>query len=127
MPQKDFRYSSQVLDILRHVVSESQAAGYPRLRTCGDMGWALTGLREIGELMEYEARVNLLTEHHDCTFMCVYDLNRFGGRAIMDVLSTHPMVVMGDRVYENPYYVDPREFLDRLLSRGGKSPLVQAH
>jgi hypothetical protein len=119
--------ADRMYDMLVHVVRESEAAGYPRLRTCGDMGWALTGLRDLSQLMEYEARVNLLTEEHECTFMCVYDLNKFGGRAIMDVLSTHPMVVMGDRVYENPYFVPPQDFLERLFSRSDASPLAQTH
>ena len=59
--------------------------------------------------------------------MCVYDLNKFGGRAVMDVLSTHPMVVMGNRVYENPYYMKPQDFLERLFGRAGESPLAQTH
>ena len=76
---------------------------------------------------EYEARVNLLVHAHECTFMCVYDLNRFSGRAIMDVLSTHPMVVMGDRVLDNPYYVEPRDFLARLVERGEARAALQTH
>ena len=119
--------SDRMYEMLVQVLHESQATGHPRIRTCGDMGWALTGLRDLSQLMEYEARVNLLTEVHDCTFMCVYDLNKFGGRAIMDVLSTHPMVVMGDRVYENPYYMEPAEFLSRMFRRATDSPLVQTH
>ena len=118
--------ADRMYEMLVHVLREAQAAGHPRVRTCGDMGWALTGLRDLSQLMEYEARVNRLTEEHECTFLCVYDLNKFGGRAIMDVLSTHPMVVMGDRVYENPYYMEPAEFLSRMFRREA-SPLVQTH
>jgi hypothetical protein len=32
------------------------------------------------------------------------------------------MVLMGDRIYENPYYVPPESFLKTLLRRGS-SPL----
>ena len=119
--------AERMFEILVHVLGESRASGYSRLRTCGDMGWALTGLRDTDQLMEYEARVNFLTEEHDCTFLCVYDLNRFGGRALMDVLSTHPMVVMGDRVYQNPYYVEPHDFLARLARRGAGRLELQPH
>ena len=119
--------ADRMIEILVHVIDESRAAGFKGLRTCGDMGWALRGLRDTDELMEYEARVNLLSHAHECTFMCVYDLNRFGGRAVMDVLSTHPMVVMGDRIYENPYYVDPREFLERLVRREAGPVASQTH
>lgn len=50
--------------------------------------------------------------------MCVYDVNRFSGRAVMDVFATHPMVVMGGRLYENPHYVPPEQYLETLLRRG---------
>jgi hypothetical protein len=119
--------ADRMIEILVHVIDESREAGFKGLRTCGDMGWALRGLRDTDELMEYEARVNLLAHAHECSFMCVYDLNRFGGRAVMDVLSTHPMVVMGDRIYENPYYVEPREFLERLLRRDAGGIAFRTH
>jgi len=40
------------------------------------------------------------------------------------VLATHPMVLLGDRVYENPYYEQPAEFLQRALKRG-PTPLAR--
>lgn len=104
-------------EAIREILRQAGQEGYPRVRTCGDMNWAVN-LRDIDRLMEYEARVNELTAHHDCTFMCVYDLRRFNGRTMMDVLSTHPMVVMGTRIYENPYYVQPEDFLRSLARRG---------
>jgi hypothetical protein len=114
------RMYNMIEDVLRNVRSKS----FSRVRTCGDMTWALREMPGTDELMEYESRVNKLTREHDCTLMCVYDVNKFSGRAVMDVLATHPMVVMGDRIYENPYYVDPTEFLQTLLRRGS-SPLAK--
>jgi hypothetical protein len=107
----------RMYEAIEEVLRQSEADGYPRVRTCGDMNWAVA-LPHIDSLMEYEARVNLLTSGHDCTFMCVYDLNRFSGRTVMDVLSTHPLVLMGNKIYENPYYVDPRDFIRSLARRG---------
>jgi hypothetical protein len=114
------RMYNMIEDVLQNVRSNS----FARVRTCGDMTWALREMPGTDELMEYESRVNKLTREHDCTLMCVYDVNKFSGRAVMDVLATHPMVVMGDRIYENPYYVDPTEFLRTLLRRGS-SPLAK--
>ena len=101
---------------------EAADGPYRRVRTCGDMTWALRDMPGTDELMEYESRVNLFTRKHDCTLMCAYDVNKFSGKAVMDVLATHPMVVMGDRIYENPYYIEPESFLQKLLRRG-PSPL----
>ncbi|HST01262.1 MAG TPA: MEDS domain-containing protein, partial [Usitatibacter sp.] len=114
------RMYNMIEDVLKNVRSKS----FSRVRTCGDMTWALREMPGTDELMEYESRVNALTREHDCTLMCVYDVNKFSGKAVMDVLATHPMVVMNDRIYENPYYVEPTEFLKQLLLRGS-SPLAK--
>src|SRR6185503_14240576 len=114
------RMYKMIEDVLESVRSKS----FARVRTCGDMTWALREMPGTDELMEYESRVNKLTREHDCTLMCVYDVNKFSGRAVTDVLATHPVVVMGERIYENPYYVEPTEFLRTLLKRGS-APLAK--
>jgi hypothetical protein len=110
--------------MLEDVLKAAESSPFKRVRTCGDMSWALREMPGTDELMEYESRVNVFTQKHDCTLMCVYDVNKFSGRAVMDVLATHPMVVMGDRIYENPYYVEPAQYLRTLLHRGS-SPLAK--
>ena len=110
--------------MLEDVLKAAEQSEFKRVRTCGDMTWALRDMPGTDELMEYESRVNVFTRKHDCTLMCVYDVNKFSGRAVMDVLATHPMVVMGNRIYENPYYVDPTEYLTTLLRRGS-APLAK--
>lgn len=114
----------RMYDMLEQLLSEAEAGPFRRVRTCGDMTWALRDMPGTDELMTYESRVNELTAEHDCTLMCAYDVNKFSGRAVMDVLATHPMVVMGDRIYENPYYVEPRRYL-RTLVRRGSAPLAR--
>jgi hypothetical protein len=104
--------------MIKTTLEEADREGFTRVRTCGDMSWALRDMPGTEELMQYESQVNQLIVEHDCTLMCTYDVNRFSGRAIMDVLATHPAVLLGDRIYENPYYQAPREFLQTLLRRG---------
>ena len=116
--------SDRMYAMLQQVLKEAGSGPYQRVRTCGDMTWALRDMPGTDELMEYESRVNQLTTEHDCTLMCVYDVNKFSGRAVMDVLATHPMVVMGDRIYENPYYVEPTSYLQTLIKRGS-APLAR--
>lgn len=114
----------RMFSMLEQLLQEAESGPFKRVRTCGDMTWALRDMPGTEGLMEYESRVNVLTRSHDCTLMCVYDVNQFSGRAVMDVLATHPMVVMGDRIYENPYYVDPAVFLRQLVRRGS-APLAK--
>ena len=116
--------TERMYNMIEDVLENVRSGSFARVRTCGDMTWALREMPGTDELMEYESRVNKLTREHDCTLMCVYDVNKFSGRAVMDVLATHPLVVMGDRVYENPYYIEPTEFLRTLLHRGS-APLAK--
>jgi hypothetical protein len=51
--------------------------------------------------------------------ICAYDLNRFGGEFIVDVLRAHPMTLIDGIVHENPYFVPPDEFIRELRNRRG--------
>ena len=63
------------------------------------------------EFFRYEARLNGCIASLPAVILCLYDLQRFGAEVLMDTLRTHPMVVVDDMVHDNPYYVDPGEFL----------------
>jgi hypothetical protein len=114
----------RMFELLKSTLQSAQESSFGVVRTCGDMEWALASLDNTDGLMEYEARVNTLLSMYDCTLMCVYDLNRFSGRAVMDVLCTHSHIILGGEVRENPYFVPPLDFLKGLLRRGS-SPLAR--
>jgi hypothetical protein len=38
----------------------------------------------------------------------MYDLDRFGGELLFSTLKTHPKVLVGGLIHENPYYIPPR-------------------
>lgn len=95
-----------------------------RVRTSGVMKWATRGHAGTEELMEYEARVNVLVPIYECTLLCVYDLNEIDGRMVMDVLTTHPQIIFRRQIMDNPYYVPPIEVLQQVL-RPGAPPRPQ--
>ncbi len=52
--------------------------------------------------------------------MCAYDLTRFGADVVIDVMRTHPAIIIGGILQENPFFVPPDEFLEELRTRRGK-------
>jgi hypothetical protein len=42
---------------------------------------------------------------------------RFGANVIMDILRTHPLVIIGGILQQNPFFVPPDEFLRELRER----------
>ena len=109
--------AERMFNIVEQALIEAQTGPYHMLRACGDMEWALKNLPGTDELIEYEARLNFLTPKHDCTILCSYDINKFSGSAIADILATHSHVIMNERIYKNPHFIEPVEFLARLIKR----------
>jgi hypothetical protein len=104
-------------NMVERALVDAKHAGYDSIRACGDMTWALRSVPGTDELIEYEARLNDLTPKHSCSLICMYDVNRFSGRALADVLATHPYVILNGKIHKNPHYIEPIEFLPTLLKR----------
>jgi hypothetical protein len=71
----------------------------------------------IDSLVEFESRVNEVWDQHDDAVICVYDLARFGGDTVIDIMRTHPMVILGGILQHNPFFVPPKAFLQELRDR----------
>jgi hypothetical protein len=82
------------------------------------MSWALRDFRGVDELIGYESELNRFIPRYPQAFLCLYELNRFGGQIVVDLLRTHPQILLGGMVLENPHYSTPDEFLsERAASR----------
>lgn len=96
----------------------------PRIRLVADMGWAAEqeGVNDL--LIEFEARANFVHPKHGHVVICVYDISRFGGDFVIDILRTHPMALIGGVLHVNPYFEPAAEFLEELRSRERRAPYV---
>ena len=72
---------------------------------------------DVDELIAFESRVNDLWTRHDDAVICSYHLNRFSGDTVIDVMRTHPVVIVGGILQQNPFYVPPAQFLRELRER----------
>lgn len=91
--------------------------GFGVSRSIGNMEWALEDRPGIDDLVEYEARLNYILPRYKDPVICVYDISKFSGATIVDILRTHPMVIIGGTLQENPFFVPPNEFLKELRAR----------
>ena len=99
-----------------HVLQSGPASGYAKTRFLAQMEWALVDLPGIDDMIEFEARVNYVVPKYDHPVICAYDLSKFGASTVMYALRTHPVVIIGGLLQENPFYVDP----DALLLEMGR-------
>ena len=83
-------------------------SGYSFVRAVGEMTWALRDLPGVEDLVRYEARLNRFLPRYPQVILCLYDLERFtDGQVLMELLRTHPKVLMSGQLLENPWYVEP--------------------
>jgi hypothetical protein len=81
------------------------------VRGTADMSWAREKVPGVENLMAYESLLNTFIWEKQWISICLYDVNIFPGSMIMKVLQVHPFVITGGGVFENPYFVQPEQWL----------------
>jgi hypothetical protein len=81
------------------------------------MDWVSEKKHHFEDLMEFESRINGLWACHDDAVICTYHLGKFGGEAVVDVMRTHPMIIIGGVLQHNPFFVPPEVFLKEKYER----------
>jgi hypothetical protein len=106
-----------MLDLLDRMLVGRQS---PRVRMLADMGWAADRDGVADDLIEFEARANFIHARHEHVVICSYDTTRFDGSFVIDILRTHPMVLIGGMLQENPFFIPPSEFLEERRQRADR-------
>jgi hypothetical protein len=66
---------------------------------------------DSGELLRLESEMNRYLPLYPQVILCLYDLDRFGGGIVVDLLRTHPLVLVGGMLVKNPYFATPDQLL----------------
>jgi MEDS: MEthanogen/methylotroph, DcmR Sensory domain len=106
-----------MLAFIEEVLQAGAKAGYPLTRFLAHMEWALADKSAIDNLVEFETRVNYVSPKYDDPLICAYDLSKFSSNVVMDILRTHPVVIIGGVLQENPFFVPPDQFLLEIRER----------
>jgi hypothetical protein len=107
----------RMLHAFEQIASGNAPGGFPLSRIVCRMDWAAEGKSHIHDLIEFESRVNDVWENHDDAVICTYHLGKFGGDTVIDIMRTHPMIILGGTLQRNPFFVPPGEFLQEFRER----------
>ena len=103
----------EMIRFLKESTIQAKKEGYSALRVTGEMTWMLGEEPGSDRLIEYEAKLNRFLPTYDCLALCQYHRTRFAPEILLDVIHTHPTVVVGNTVCKNFYYVPVEEFLKK--------------
>lgn len=94
--------------------------GFHLTRFVTHMEWVFELQMDSNDLLEYEALANYVWIDREGPInpvICTYDLTRFTGDLVINVLRTHPLVIIGGILQENPFFVPPEDFLRQLRAK----------
>lgn len=114
---KDGYFDGERMNRILAGVIEGGRGKFGLTRGMGDMDWALKSAPGVADIVEYESKLNYILPKYPDPIICVYDLNKHSASVVMDIMRTHPMVIVGGVLQENPLYVAPEEFLQELRNR----------
>jgi hypothetical protein len=78
------------------------------VRVGGEAAWWISQLREE-RFLEYESEMNRYLPEN-VGMLCLYNLDRFGGEAITEVVQTHPFLLVSGVAITNPFYLTPANY-----------------
>jgi hypothetical protein len=107
----------RMVRLLEEVLKTGKKQGYPLTRLVANMEWALEDRLGVEDIVEYETRLNYMLCQYDDPVCCTYDLAKFGADVVIDIMRTHPTVIIGGILQENPYFIPPDEMLRELRAR----------
>ena len=92
-------------------MASGTSARFPLSRIVCRMDWVSGDRSRISDVIEFESRVNDIWARHDDAVICTYHLAKFSGDAVIDIMRTHPMVIIGGTLQQNPFFTPPAESL----------------
>jgi hypothetical protein len=115
---RDGRFDpDRMLELFEQLASGNAKGGFPLSRIVCRMDWASEDRSHVDDLVEFESRVNDVWSRHDDTVICTYHLAKFGGDTVIDIMRTHPMIIIGGILQQNPFFIPPEEFLREIRER----------
>lgn len=107
----------RMLETFEQLASGNAPGRFPLSRIVCRMDWVVGDKSRLDNVIEFESRVNDVWSRHDDTVICTYHLSQFRGDAVIDILRTHPLVIIGGILQQNPFFTPPEEFLREYRAR----------
>jgi hypothetical protein len=90
------------------------------------MAWAHRNAAESEVWFDFEARLNEVLANYEDAVICAYDLATIDAGVVIDALRTHPAVILGGLLQENPFFAPPDQFIREMHERRARREHARA-
>ena len=80
------------------------------IRLTGELSWLDRSDTPREDIVRYESWADNFVSRYPMTILCLYDLRRMGSSVMMDLLATHPKLLLGGLLLENPHHMSSDDF-----------------
>jgi transcriptional regulator with GAF, ATPase, and Fis domain len=118
---------NETISMIEEMLTNGHEQGFKSIRAISHMEWMLQDWPGTERFLEYEARLNGVLSGYRDTVVCVYNCTRFDAQTVMDVLRSHPAVMISGVLHHNPFFIQPDELLKEIRTKDTSSiyPLNQ--
>ncbi|GAB3053292.1 hypothetical protein GCM10027053_12070 [Intrasporangium mesophilum] len=114
-----------MMSFLAESVDAATGDDYDLVRAAGEMSWVLPGPPAWEDLFRYESVLNQAVEQMPAILILLFDLQKFGADMLVEVLHTHPKVLLDRTVIDNPHYLPPTEYPAASVAAANRYPLIR--
>lgn len=107
-------HADMMLSEIGAAFKRAQDNGAPLIRLLGNIGWSRPGWPADRDILAFEAKVTGAAKLFPSVVMCMYDATSLSASVMLHgCFETHPVVITGNVLRHNPYYVGIEEYLGR--------------
>lgn len=107
-------HGDMMLSEIHATFQRAQDKGARLIRLLGNIGWSRPGWPADRDILAFEAKVTGAAKLFPSVVMCMYDATSLSGSVMLHgCFETHPVVISGNVLRHNPYYVEIEEYLGR--------------
>lgn len=108
-----------MLVLIQQALKAGPELGFPLTRMIAHAEAAVDDWKSSNEWVEYEMRLNSVLPNYEDPVICTFDANLLTVPHAIDILRTHPMVIIGGVLVENNFFTRPHDFIHEAQSRTG--------
>jgi hypothetical protein len=109
--------ADEVIGTWKAVIADAMYAGQFDVVRAAETWSRRDVVPDLNELLMLESEMNQYLPLFPQVIVCLYDIDRFGGGALINLVKTHPRMLVGGVVIENPYLLTPDEVLIKEVLR----------
>ena len=89
---------------------KASESGARHLRAVAEMAWVLRGCPGTDQAPVFESSLNPHLQPLPMSVICQYGSSRFGADVLLGMVLSHPLIIIGDTVFFNPFSVSHERF-----------------